>query len=94
MKSRASQHEHCRRLAAQIFAQLPEDHAEALLTLRYARDILRCLGRVWPEQEGRAPIRLVPAVTGPVAAQAAVPANRNDRQDIASPASRQFEPES
>lgn len=39
--------EHCKRLAAQIFAQLPEDRSETLLVMAYVQEILLNLGEAW-----------------------------------------------
>lgn len=95
MKPRDSKHEHCRRLAAQVFTQLPEDHAEALLTLRYARDILRYLGKGWPTQAPSVlPTQLFPVRTGLAGAPVVALANQNDRPNRASRALLPSEPES
>lgn len=96
MKPRASSREHCRRLAAQIFTQLPEDRAEALTTLRYVRDILRYLGETWPAQAAANAnaIQLLPVRKGPEEALGAAVASRNDPPGTANRASPLSEPES
>lgn len=38
---------HIKRMACQIYTQLPEDKREALLVLQYVRQIIFCLGEDW-----------------------------------------------
>lgn len=38
---------HVKRMACQIYTQLPEDKREALLVLQYVRQIIFCLGEEW-----------------------------------------------
>ena len=76
--------EHCRRLAAQIFAQLPEDRDEALLTLRYAREILLFLGDKWTRRPAR-PVTLFPQMKGLVVVPANDPEDQTGSLDTASP---------
>lgn len=84
-----SNKEHCRRLAAQIYAQLPEDRSEALLTIQYVRDIMQNLGGRWT-QAGVIP--LFPQ-RGQGVAPAAYQEAPSDPLDTANPALRQSEAE-
>lgn len=47
---------HLKRLACQIYTQLPEDKREALQVLRYARQLIFCLGEDWETVSRSAPI--------------------------------------
>ncbi len=47
---------HIKRLACQIYTQLPEDKREALQVLRYVRQIIFCLGEEWEMVSRSAPI--------------------------------------
>ena len=40
---------HIKRVACQIYTQLPEDKREALLVLQYVRQIIFCLGEDWEQ---------------------------------------------
>lgn len=68
---------HIKRMACQIYTQLPEDKREALQVLQYVRQIIFCLGEDWDavvkpaailpfqQQEQRGPatrLRAVPEV--------------------------------
>lgn len=45
-----------KRLACQIYTQLPEDKREALQVLNYVRQIIFCLGEEWEVFQRSAPI--------------------------------------
>lgn len=47
---------HIKRMACQIYTQLPEDKREALQVLRYVRQIIFCLGEEWETVARAAPI--------------------------------------
>lgn len=47
---------HLKRVACQVYTQLPEDKREALLVLRYIRQIIFCLGEEWETVSRSAPI--------------------------------------
>lgn len=47
---------HVKRLACQIYTQLPEDKREALQVLKYVRQIIFCLGEDWETVSRSAPI--------------------------------------
>lgn len=47
---------HLKRIACQVFTQLPEDKREALQVLRYIRQIIFCLGEDWETVSRTAPI--------------------------------------
>lgn len=47
---------HLKRTACQLFTQLPEDKREALLVLRYVRQLIFCLGEEWETVSRSAPI--------------------------------------
>lgn len=47
MSAQSDQDGHLKRIACQIYTQLPEDRREALLVLRYVRQIVFCLGEEW-----------------------------------------------
>ncbi len=47
---------HIKRLACQLYTQLPEDKREALQVLRYVRQIIFCLGEEWETVSRSAPI--------------------------------------
>lgn len=74
-----------KRLACQIAAQLPDDQAEALLVLNYAREIILCLGGGWQAPATNAPIPLFsPARTNPADFQAGAAAGQSGLRGIAS----------
>ncbi len=54
---------HLKRLACQIYTQLPEDKRDALLVMRYVRQILFCLGADWDAAFHKGAI--LPFETGP-----------------------------
>lgn len=47
---------HIKRIACQVYTQLPDDKREALLVLRYVRQIVFCLGEDWETISRSAPI--------------------------------------
>lgn len=47
---------HLKRVACQIYTQLPEDKREALQVLRYIRQLIFCLGEDWETVAKSAPI--------------------------------------
>lgn len=47
---------HLKRMACQIYTQLPEDKREALHVLQYVRQIIFCLGEEWEMVSRSAPI--------------------------------------
>lgn len=47
---------HLKRLACQVYTQLPEDKREALQVLRYIRQLIFCLGEEWETVSRSAPI--------------------------------------
>lgn len=47
---------HLKRVACQVYTQLPEDKREALLVLRYVRQIIFSLGEEWETVSRSAPI--------------------------------------
>ena len=47
---------HIKRLACQVYTQLPEDKREALQVLAYVRQIIFCLGEEWETVSRSAPI--------------------------------------
>lgn len=47
---------HLKRLACQIYTQLPEDKREAMLVLKFVRQIIFCLGEDWETVKRSAPI--------------------------------------
>lgn len=77
---------HIKRLACQIYTQLPEDKREALQVLRYVRQIIFCLGEEWETVARSAPILAFdPEKKGQAAALRAVKGGLNDPRDISSP---------
>lgn len=76
---------HFKRIAAQIYTQLPEDKRDALLVLRYVRQIVFCLGEDW---ETVSPSSLLPfsaAERGRAKSRATLRAVQNDRPGTANP---------
>lgn len=76
---------HLKRIACQVYTQLPEDKREALLVLRYVRQIVFCLGEDWETVSKTAPI--LPFGSGPkdrAEGPTSLRVVRNDRQDTAS----------
>lgn len=47
---------HLKRLACQIYTQLPEDKREALQVLKFVRQIIFCLGEDWEAVSRSTPI--------------------------------------
>lgn len=76
---------HLKRVACQIFTQLPEDKRDAMLVLGYVKQIVFCLGEEWETVSRTAPI--LPFPTDPKdrgARQAALREVPNDHRDKAS----------
>lgn len=77
---------HVKRMACQIYTQLPEDKREALQVLRYVRQIIFCLGEEWEAISRSAPILpFSPDQRGPGATLRAVPGGRSESQGKANP---------
>lgn len=75
---------HIKRLACQIYTQLPEDKREALLVLRYVRQIIFCLGESWETVSQSAPILPFSAdQKGPATALRALRGGRSEGRDTA-----------
>jgi len=75
---------HIKRMACQIYTQLPEDKREALQVLRYVRQIIFCLGEEWEAVARSAPILPFPQDgKGQAGSLKVVPAGRSDFQDKA-----------
>lgn len=47
---------HLKRVACQLYTQMPEDKREALQVLRYVRQLIFCLGEEWETVARSAPI--------------------------------------
>ena len=47
---------HLKRVACQLYTQMPEDKREALQVLRYVRQLIFCLGEEWEAVARSAPI--------------------------------------
>lgn len=76
---------HLKRLACQIYTQLPEDKREALQVLGYVRQIIFCLGEEWETISRSAPILpFSPDQKGQAATLRAVQGGLNEHQDKAS----------
>lgn len=56
MDDKADAGSHLKRIACQVYTQLPEDKREALLVLRYIRQLIFCLGEEWETVSRTAPI--------------------------------------
>ena len=70
---------HIKRLACQLYTQLPEDKREALQVLRYVRQIIFCLGEEWETVASSAPVLPFPADRqGREGFPRAVPASQHD----------------
>lgn len=77
---------HIKRMACQIYTQLPEDKREALQVLQYVRQIIFCLGEDWEAVVKTAAILpFQQEQKGPVARLRAVPEVQTDHQDRSSP---------
>jgi len=75
---------HLKRLACQLYTQLPEDKREALQVLGFVRQIIFCLGEEWETVTRSAPI--LPFATdqiGPAGSLKVVPGGRSDSPDKA-----------
>lgn len=76
---------HIKRMACQIYAQLPEDKREALQVLRYVRQIIFCLGEEWETVTRSAPILpFDPDARGQAGLLRVVPASQSDHPDRSS----------
>lgn len=76
---------HIKRMACQIYTQLPEDKREALQVLQYVRQIIFCLGEDWEAVVKTAAILpFQPDQKGPVARLRAVPEAQSDHLDKSS----------
>lgn len=76
---------HVKRLACQIYTQLPEDKREALQVLRCVRQIIFCLGEEWEAVTRTAPILPFSAdQRGPAAPLKVVPGGLSEFPDRAS----------
>lgn len=77
---------HIKRLACQLYTQLPEDKREALQVLRYVRQIIFCLGEDWESVTRSAPIvPFAPDQRGQGVSLRAVQGGLSDLQDKANP---------
>lgn len=74
---------HIKRMACQIYTQLPEDKREALLVLQYVRQIIFCLGEDWDAVLKTAAILPFQSqeTKGPAAKLRAVEVTQTDRPD-------------
>lgn len=73
---------HLKRMACQIYTQLPEDKREALHVLRYVRQIIFCLGEDWDAVTRSAPILpFSPEMKGQVGSLRAVQGGLSDSRD-------------
>lgn len=73
---------HIKRLACQLYTQLPEDKREALQVLRYVRQIIFCLGEEWETVSRTAPILSFPQdPKGQAGSLRVVPASPSDFRD-------------
>lgn len=84
MDQKPDQDGHLKRIACQVYTQLPEDKREALLVLRYVRQIVFCLGEEWETVSRSAPIlpfsHRKGQEEGPVTLRA-VPSGRPDKSN-------------
>lgn len=84
-QSQASTDPHLKRTACLIYTQLPEDKREALLVLRYVRQIIFSLGESWEAVSQSAPI--LPFSVDPkgrAGSLKVVPEGRSDPRDKSS----------
>ena len=73
---------HIKRVACQIYTQLPEDKREALQVLQYVRQIIFCLGEDWEAVTRSAPIVPFPQEsTGRAGYPRVVPVDPTDPRD-------------
>lgn len=77
---------HIKRMACQIYTQLPEDKREALQVLQYVRQIIFCLGEDWEAVVKTAAILPFQSQEqrGPAARLRAVPEGQSDPLDKSS----------
>ncbi|WLR92920.1 hypothetical protein [Shinella zoogloeoides] len=78
---------HIKRMACQIYTQLPEDKREALQVLQYVRQIIFCLGEDWEAVVKTAAILPFQhqEMKGPAVRLRAVQEGPNDHQDRSNP---------
>lgn len=77
---------HLKRIACQIYTQLPEDKREAMQVLGYVRQIIFCLGEEWEAVSRSAPIlQFSQERRDRAASLKAVRVGQIDPQDISSP---------
>lgn len=78
---------HIKRMACQIYTQLPEDKREALQVLQYVRQIIFCLGEDWEAVVKTAAILPFQPQEqkGPVVRLRAVPEGPTDHQGKSNP---------
>ncbi len=76
---------HLKRLACQVYTQLPEDKREALQVLGFVRQLLFCLGEEWEAVSRSAPILKFSSdrrdPEGSPSALKVVPTDRQDRSN-------------
>lgn len=75
---------HLKRIACQVFTQLPDDKREALAVLRYVRQIIFCLGEDWEKVASSAILPFEPR-KGRGASEGVLRAVPTDRRDKANP---------
>lgn len=77
---------HVKRMACQIYTQLPEDKREALQVLKYVRQIIFCLGEDWEAMSRSSPILpFSPEQKGRATFPTVVQGGLSDPQDKSSP---------
>lgn len=77
---------HFKRIACQVYTQLPENKREALLVLRYVRQIVFCLGEEWgAASRSSANLSFAPCQKDQAEGPAFLKVVPNDRPDRASP---------
>lgn len=86
MSNAVSDEGHLKRLACQVFTQLPEDKREALAVLRYARQLIFCLGEEW-ETVSRTAVLPFESRKGQGSSVTVLRAVQTDRRDKANPES-------
>ena len=85
-KARTHDSAHLKRLACQVYTQLPEDSEEAVRVLDLVREIIFDLGAAPITAERTTPILpFSPGLKGLVEFPKAAMANQNDRPDRANP---------
>jgi len=76
---------HMKRVACQIYTQLPESKRDALLVLRYVRQIVFCLGEDWEAVSRSALLPFPVDQKGRAEVRASLKVAPNGRQDTTSP---------